>query len=100
MGELLTSSYRKIWPCYEKDTRDRGELHSGFWWGNLRERDHLEDPGINGRIILRRIFMQWDGGMDRIDLVEDRDRWRDVLNGVMNLQVPWNQGSYWAQNTR
>jgi hypothetical protein len=25
---------------------------SGFWWGNLRERDHLEDPGGGGRIIL------------------------------------------------
>jgi hypothetical protein len=23
----------------------RGEVHTGFWWGNLRERDHLEDPG-------------------------------------------------------
>jgi len=21
----------------------RGEVHTGFWWGNLRERDHLED---------------------------------------------------------
>ena len=36
--------------------------YSGFWWGNLRERDHLEDPGIDGRIILRWIFRKWDGG--------------------------------------
>jgi hypothetical protein len=28
----------------------------GFWWANLRERDHLRDPGIDGRIILRWIF--------------------------------------------
>jgi hypothetical protein len=29
---------------------------TGFWSGNLRERDHLGDPGIDERIILRRIF--------------------------------------------
>jgi hypothetical protein len=33
----------------------------GFWRGNLRERDHLEDPGLDGRIILRWIFRKWDG---------------------------------------
>jgi hypothetical protein len=31
----------------------RDEVYTGFWWGNLRERGHLEDPGIDGRIILR-----------------------------------------------
>jgi hypothetical protein len=36
--------------------KGRGEVYIGFWWGNLRERDHLEDPGIDGRIILRWIF--------------------------------------------
>ena len=36
------------------------EEHTVFWWGNLRERDHLEDPGVDGRIILRRIFREWD----------------------------------------
>jgi hypothetical protein len=30
----------------------RGELCSGLWWGNLRERDHLENPGVDGRIII------------------------------------------------
>ena len=30
--------------------------YTKFWWGNRRERDHLEDPGIDGRIILRCIF--------------------------------------------
>jgi len=32
-------------------TMGRGEMYSGFWWGNPRERDHLEVLGINGRII-------------------------------------------------
>jgi len=40
-----------------------GELCTGFWWGNLRERDHLEDPGVDGRIILRLIFGKWDVGV-------------------------------------
>jgi len=49
----------------------------------------LEDPGIDGRIILKWIFRKWvGGGMDWIDLAEYRDRWRDLVNVVMNLQVP------------
>ena len=38
-------------------------MHTGFWWGNLRERDYLEDPGVDGRIIIIRcIFKKWDEG--------------------------------------
>ena len=40
-----------------------GEAYSGFWWGNLRERDHLGDPGVDGRIILRWVFRKWDVGV-------------------------------------
>ena len=38
-----------------------GEVCTGFWWGNPRERDHWGDPGIDGRIILRWIFRKWEG---------------------------------------
>jgi len=39
----------------------RGEAHTQFLWRTLRERDHLEDTGVDGRIILRWIFRKWDG---------------------------------------
>jgi len=59
-----------------------------LWWGNLRERVHLEVPGVDGRIILRWIFRKWVGGMDWIDLGQDRHRWWARAIAVMNLWVP------------
>jgi hypothetical protein len=45
-------------PCSKYGGEER--RIQGFWLGNLRERDHLEDPGLDGRIILRMSFMKWD----------------------------------------
>ena len=36
-------------------------MYTGFWWEDLRERDHLEDPGIDRRMILKWIFKKLDG---------------------------------------
>jgi len=58
-------------------------------WENLKERDHLGDPSVDRRIILRWTSGSgiW-GGMDWNELAQDRDRWRAVVTAVMNLRVP------------
>jgi len=43
-------------------TYEGAEVYTGFWWGNLKERGHLEDPGLDGGIILEWIFRKWDMG--------------------------------------
>jgi hypothetical protein len=45
-----------------------------FWWGGLKEGDHLEDLNVDGRVILKWIFKMWDDSMDWIGLTQDRDR--------------------------
>jgi hypothetical protein len=60
----------------------------------MRERDHLEDPGIDGRIILRWIFRKWVGGRGWIDLFQDRERWQALVKAVMNPLVPLNAGNF------
>jgi len=46
----------------------RGEVYTGFLWGNQRERGHWGDPDADGRTILRWIFRKWEG-------VETEWRW-------------------------
>jgi hypothetical protein len=63
-------------------------VYTGFWWGNLRERDHLEDPGIEKANIKMYLQEVVSVGMVLIDVAQDRDRWLTLVNAVMNLQVP------------
>jgi len=66
---------------------ERSDVYSVFGGGNLRERDHLGDPGVDVRIILKWIFRKWDVCMYWIELARDRDRWWTLWNAVMNIGV-------------
>ena len=58
--------------------RGRGEVSIGFWKGGLKERDHLEDLVVNGRIILE---MGWED-LDWMDL--------DLESGQFAGSYAWN----------
>jgi len=49
----------------------RGEVHTMFQWGNMRGRDHLREPGINGSVVLKLSSRKGFGCMDWIDLAQD-----------------------------
>ena len=37
-----------------------GEVYTGLWCGNVKERDQMGDPGVDGSILLGYIFSKWD----------------------------------------
>ena len=75
---------RDIWHVW-----GRWERRARSSWGNLREKGHLEDLGLDGSIILNvplinRMVVGW------IDLVRYTDKLRALVNAVVNLKFPWN----------
>jgi hypothetical protein len=67
----------------------RIEVCTGCWWESQRERDHLEEPDIDGKTISRRIFRKWNWEiMDWIDLAQNRDRWRALVKAVRKSHFP------------
>ena len=59
-----------------------------FWREDVREGKNLEDTGLDGKVILKYFFEKWNVEMDWVDLAQDRDRLRAVVNAVMNLRAP------------
>jgi hypothetical protein len=50
-------------------------MSRGFWWGNRREGDHLENPGVDGRINIKMDLEEMGSGvMCWIDVAQDKDR--------------------------
>jgi hypothetical protein len=75
-------------------------MHIGYWWESQKERDHWKDQDVGGWTILKWILeIRWDG-MNWIELAQDRDQWRALVNTVMNLRVPLNRQEFreWLQN--
>ena len=62
--------------------------------GRSRERDNLEDPGVDGENIKMDLHEVGWGGMDWIDLAGDRESWRGLVNAVMNFRVPKKCGEF------
>jgi hypothetical protein len=64
-------------------------MRIGYWWESQKERDHLKNEDVGRWTILKWILREigWDG-MDWIDMDQDRDQWRALVNTVMNLRVP------------
>jgi hypothetical protein len=63
-------------------------VYRGFWWEDLRETDHMEDSGVEGRIILRWIFRKFDVGLWTGLIWLMIGTGGGFVNAVMKLRVP------------
>jgi hypothetical protein len=65
-------------------------MRTGFSWGKLKD-----EPGAQGMIILKWMLKTQDGtAWIRVNLAQDRDKWRAIANIVMNIPVPYRQRIY------
>jgi hypothetical protein len=62
------------------------EKYTGFWWESPKERNHLKDRGVDGRMELEWILGRLVGGVECIHLAQDKDNWRTIVSQVMNLR--------------
>jgi hypothetical protein len=84
----MIKSRRMRWTGHVARMWSRG-MHMGYWWESQKERDHWEDR-VEEWVDNIKIDLSekgWDG-MDWIDLTQDRDQCRALVNTVMNLRVP------------
>ena len=76
------------WKGHVSRTGERRGVYSVLV-GKPEGKNDWEDRGIDGRIILKKDLQEVRcGGNDQIELAQDGDRWRTLVNGLMNLRVP------------
>jgi hypothetical protein len=61
-------------------------MHTGFWWENMREKDHLEDLGVDG-MVFKWVFRKQNWVVAWINLAQEREMGRAIVNTVINFQV-------------
>jgi hypothetical protein len=70
-----------------------------LWWGNLKEKGPLGRPRRrwedNIKIDLQEVVC---GGMDWIELSQDRDKWRPLVNALMSVRVPLSAVNFLTEN--
>jgi hypothetical protein len=75
------------------------EVHTGFWCGNLVERDHVKDLGVrckyNIKLHFRGVGME---GVNWIHQAQDRDMWQVALNTLLNRRITAVRGVCWLPN--
>jgi hypothetical protein len=79
----------------------REVAYAGFWWGNLRETDHLGDPGVDGRIILRWIFRKLNVGVRTQSSwlrIGTSAGWWTLVDVVGHILYPTTSTSYTSNN--
>ena len=63
--------------------------HTGLWWENLKERDHLGDLNIDRSVILQTDFKEiLRESVDWMNMAQDWEKWPTVVNAVLNLRIP------------
>jgi hypothetical protein len=69
-------------------------MYTEFSWGNLMERDYLEELSIGSRIItIKPVFKKQEEDVDLIDVAQDRDRHWALVNTGMSSRLPKNAGN-------
>jgi len=74
----VVKSRRMRWAIYVARRGEMRGVYRVFVWKPER-RDNSEEPGIDGRIMLRWSFRKWDGSTYWINLARDRDRWKALV---------------------